>query len=610
MTQQEASRISYHPVIGGLLDDFLSVAEGARSNPQSDHPRSLAELSLDKFKGPGISHLVAAFTGNVAPRPLLSILRIARKRYSCFAICETPYFDLEDWDGYSVFYSRSFTPFTRTCSRIHLFEGNEKNIPALIENLREGVDQKYHPTWLKDLCMRHRGYFVLRPYRSCVVGKTVIEFDERPPDKIPDTEKHPLEQTGRPFCTGKITNVFHLSSLTMSLDTAPAVQQNPVVGVCATASVWVASQVLAGRFGLHKYSYNTITRQALCSNQDVIIAENSDWKLGPGLTLREIKQALARTGCVPFICGPSSAASCSSQARMRFLGYTFVESGLPVIAAYSGANGGHAVTIVGHLLPGREKGNCDAAEGEAELTLDARTITKGRHLLLGQSIQLYYCHNDAYGPFDRIRLLRDDEAERVRRDAQPESPLAHPGSCPIATWRRKSDSSVRSEQINSLQGFVVPLPPYVQNNRPEHVILDAITRFDRQFPPQEPDISPSDREKILWRCFLASAPDFKQSVVRREYSSELRKRYVEMHLPLFVWVVEFTILPPMSSVPFSAPRPISGEFLYDSTTPFYEPQCMVFRCLNLLRDFRTEASMNKCGPAKMVKCFIPVETRR
>lgn len=299
---------------------------------------------------------------------------------------------------------------------------------------------------------------------------------------------------------------------------------------------------------------------------------------------------------------------------MRFLAYTFVESGLPVIAAYIGERGGHAVTLVGHLLLGRKDGR-DAAEPEADLTFGACSdsneppICKGRHLLLGQAIQLYYAHNDAYGPFDRLRLLSDKQAAGIRRLADPDSAEAKQGSCHVATWRRNNTTGKRKERYNLLRGFVVPLPPYVQNNDPQRVVLDAIRKFDAQWPvkPEQPE---AERARILWRCFLASAPDFKQSVVRRGQSPQMCRRYVGMHLPLFVWVVEFTVLRPGSHVPYSGPRPIDGEFLYDSTTPFYEPQCISLRFCNHLRDFRTESDLNPCGKPTNVKCFIPVKTRR
>ncbi len=610
MIQEESATISFFPVEGALLDAFLDKAEIATASGQEDRKAKIIKELQDspEYRTAGIAHLVNAFINNIVPQPLLSILKIARKRYTCFALVENPYFDLEDWDGYAAFYARSFTPFKRVCSRVHLLEGDEQCIPALIKCLQDGPHQNRHPQWLQDLNAVYRGFFVLRPYHSCVIGRTVIEFDRRSSCDVPGVDHHWLEESGQPYCTGAIANEFHLSSLAMKLYTAPAVQQNPVVGVCATASVWVASQVLSGRFGLHKHPYNTITRQALKRDQEDMAVDGSDWKLGPGLALHEIKQAFSSTGCVPFICGPSDSPHCSSQARMRFLGYTYVESGLPIVAAYSGERSGHAVTIVGHLLPGAKDGT-DAAEAEAGLLFGMNAIPRGRHLLLGQAVQLYYAHNDAYGPFDRLRLLSDREAEDIRNCPEARPAAKKKGSCPIATWRRDG-AGRRREQISLLQGFVVPLPPYVQNNRPDCVVLDAITRFDKQFPPPEPDLPNKARPSMLWRCFLASSPDFKQSVVRRGYSAETCRRYVEMHLPLFVWVVEFTVLGPGSHVPYAAPRPIDGEFLYDSTTPFYEPQCISFRFQNCLRDFRTQDSLDPCGAAaNKVKCFIPVKTR-
>ena len=604
MTQRDNAEIAYLHITGEFLDRFLAQPTAfLASENQLD-----AESEAD-----GIAHFARAFRANLNPRPLLSILRIARNRYRCFALVETPYFDLDEWDGYAAFYSRSFTPFRRFCSRVHLVEGDEQYVPKLISRLKAGIDQKDHPQWLDDLDMKYRGFFVLRPHRSCVIGRTVIAFDDffnRTAQQLSKVELHELEETGQPFCTASITNKFHLSSLSMSIETVPSIQQDPVVGVCATAAVWVASQVLSGRFGLHKHPYSTITRQALKYDHEEVATGSNDWKLGPGYSLLGVKQALSRTGCVPFLFGPSDVPPYASQARMRFLAYTFVESGLPIVAAYSG----HAVTIVGHLLPGRKDGG-DAAEAAAELICPPVSgkpeILPDRHLLLGQAVQLYYAHNDAYGPFDRFRLFTDDEAETCRKQEEKENPdsaAAKPGACFIATWRKKNMANQREERFGLLQGFAVPLPPYVQNHDPICIVIDAMRRFDGQFP-----LRPETKgTKVLWRCFLASAPDFKQSVVRRKYSSRLRQRYMEMHLPLFVWVVEFTILSPNSHVPYAAPRPIDGEFLYDSTTPFYDPRCISFRARNVLRDFRTDSSLRLCGEGTDIEidCFVPVKTRR
>lgn len=251
MAQNESPSISFFPVAGDCLDSFLEKAEAATVSNPEDRESIIRFLRSDvQYRENGIADIVKAFVENATPRPMLSILRIARKRYRCFALVEKPYFDLEDWDVYAAFYARSFTQFRRTCCRVHLFDGDEGHTSDLVEALNGGIHQDVHPLWLQDCPdLTYRGFFVLRPFRSFVVGRTVIDFDKRVARHTPGVERHELEDTGQPFCTGAIANEFHLSSLAMSLDTAPAIQQNPVVGVCATASVWVASQVLSGRFG-------------------------------------------------------------------------------------------------------------------------------------------------------------------------------------------------------------------------------------------------------------------------------------------------------------------------------------------------------------------------
>lgn len=599
--QGEESVVRYFVINGITLDAFLQRAE----NPTKENKQSLKEDR--EFESEGIKEIVKSFIHNESPEPLISILRIARKRYRCFAVLETPYFDLEDWEAYAVFYSRSFTPFRRLCCRVHFFQGEENRANDLISALENGIQQSEFSYWLTDnLKLEYVGFFVLRPFRTCVVGRTVIKFDERPVNLVSSDVSHALEKTGQPYCTCAINNEFHLSSLTVNLSTAPAIQQNPVVGVCATASIWVASQILCGRFGLHKYPYNTITRQALRQDWDSTVNDDGGWKLGGGLNLGEIKQALARTGSIPFICSPTDSCHVSSQARMRLLAYTFVESGLPVILAFGKPGNGHAVTLVGHLLPTGENKD-DVAESQAEMVfgthpiLGLSVVAPDRHLLMGQAIQLYYAHNDNYGPFDRLRFLKDREIFEQEESLKTR--------CGISTWQRTKAPEERKEKMYPLHGMIVSLPPFVQNNSPERLLLNAIKMFDNQFPPQEVE-EPNEQEKIVWRCFLASAPDFKQSVVRREYAPEIKKIYNTMHLPLFIWVVEVTVLRKGQHVSYGESRKIDGEFLYDSTTPFYEPQPMSFRIGNCFIDFRHDEGLRKeCDSQPQVRCFIPVKTR-
>jgi len=388
LVNDEPHRISLTLVSGSDLDLFLTTLNNALEDP--DRTRAFSKTKL----GRKVQPLVDAVVYNEYVTPLRSILRIIRKRYSCFAIIEYPYFDLEEWSGYAAFYSRSFMPYKRLCCRLHFFEGKEREGRKLINKLLGGLKQEELEDALKSL--KYRGFTVLRPSRNFAVGRTAIEFDSRGPCDAPSSiERHPLETTGTPFCTTDIPNSAHVGGVEFRVVTAPFVQQNPAVGVCATASLWAASQILAGRFGLRKFPYDLITRQAATRGNRPPSAQYNEWKFGEGMTHLEIRDALSYTGASTLIVAPTPGGIGSAQARIRLLAYTFTESNLPVIACcYHGEREGHAVTIVGHLLPSGE-GKKDVAETEANYIYPSSgqlpLLAPKRHHCLGAGVRLFLC---------------------------------------------------------------------------------------------------------------------------------------------------------------------------------------------------------------------------
>jgi len=592
----EPSEVNLFHIPSTQIDDFYKVTQIADKVEKSNR---LVSLKTDH---PELECLINAFENNLNPTPICSILKIIRKRYKLFCIAEHPYFDLDEWGNYAAFYAKAFKPYERVCHRIHCFEGEEDKAKDIIEGLRSGCPKDYRDItdFFESLKTEYKGFFVLRPHNNFTIGRTAIAFDSRKDPNI-ELDKHPLESTGYPFCTGGINNTLHLLGNKISIFAPPFIQQSPVTGVCTTASLWVASQVLASRFGLHKFPFETITRLASNRGHDEYYSGSTS-KLGEGLTIPEIADAMAATGCTPHTIMPTEINNGSPQARIRLLAYTFVESGLPVIAVYhdTDKNDSHAITIVGHLLPGKDDLG-DAAESIAELVYPELITHQERHHLLGMAVQLYYAHDDAYGPFNRIQFISDKEAFNTKKqeDVKPEIKTS---SCLISTGRIKNPNKI-------LNALVVPIPPYVQNH-PDAIIPDAIKLMDYTFPPENDG---AEDKKILWRFLLAYTPDFKRSIMQRDFPEEIRKKYLSCHLPLYVWVAEFTIIKPTEIIdemhykyPVSPTRMISGEFLYDSTTPFYEPNCIIMRVNNRFRDCRIEKELIKCGDdLANVTCFTP-----
>jgi len=76
------------------------------------------------------------------------------------------------------------------------------------------------------------------------------------------------EFDGRPFLKVAQPCVANLLSAHFVIDAPEFIQQDPNLGHCATASLWVTTRAMARRFGTNQYQYGTITRQAMGGSRD------------------------------------------------------------------------------------------------------------------------------------------------------------------------------------------------------------------------------------------------------------------------------------------------------------------------------------------------------
>jgi hypothetical protein len=593
---KEPSEISLSVISSSQLDQLLDAID--IFFPNGDESGVLAfrkKVSKDlTFLADAVLHL------NDNLSPLRSVLRIVRKRYNCFAIVEHPYFDLDVWAGYSLVYSASFKRFKRTCHRIHFFENSTGTNPdekaeSVIKMLRYGKTLEQ----IERTGVSYKGFTTIRPIGSFGLGRTAIKFDKRKPSQIDGINNHQLELTGTPYCNSEFLQEANVCSTKFDIKAIPFIQQDPVIGVCAAASLWTVSQVLANRFGLHKFQYDAITQQAFYSRMSPSFPSRKDTVFGPGLSVDNISDALSHTGATPMkvYARESQSIGASTQARFRLMTYTFIESNIPAILCFLGPSGGHAVALLGHLLPGLPDGS-DLAETFAEKTYGDKIKHRERHHLIGQGVQLYYAHNDAYGPFDRIHIFSDKIAEQIRQTLRPDD-FRKNSACLIQRGR----GSPNPDEVKDAKALVIGLPRYVQNS-PEGAILHAINEFDKILPNLQSQF------KVLWRCLLVETSKFKRSLFTsdRRFPVSIRRQYASLHLPRYTWLVEFTVFEENNYSVFGVRREIDGEFLYDPTTP-WKPECVTMRVLNLFRDFRGEdTSLKTIGRDLNSKpCFVHIE---
>ena len=229
--------------------------------------------------------------------PIRSILSSITSRYKAFALIETPYLDLDFWDNHSRFYSGSFTRYPVWCDRFHFFEGSDAEATRLCSLLLQGLSETEIARGEK-LDLPYLGYCVMRPTPSFVVSRTAVEFDSREGASIPEVPMLAQEKESRPFLKVKYPCASNLLNAHFEVESVEFIQQDPNLGHCGTAALWVSTKAMAYRFGTNRFPYGTITRQAIGGwnrERDVNVVYDPS-NMDSGVSVSEMRNALAETG--------------------------------------------------------------------------------------------------------------------------------------------------------------------------------------------------------------------------------------------------------------------------------------------------------------------------
>lgn len=585
---------------GGEIDEALGLWGGTALERQRRAGEALArELDPNPF--------ARYIYANENSEPLRRILRSVRLRWSCFAIRERPYFDLEFWDAHQRFYDTSLLQQPLHCERFHFFakaawgvapNANEEEQVAshLLRLFHEGLPWEGIEGEIAGI--EYCGYCVLRPTLSFCVGRSAIRFDWRSDAELasqfPGGEQKArdhyrtidLEHGGRPFLKCHQDCITHVLGTRLSIRSIEFMQQDPCLGMCATVSIWVATHACSETFGLNRFNYPTITRQALSASSSgrELTSLTDPTAADSGLFSYEMRRAIAQTGAKTLDISADESRDVDTESMiLRQEIYSFVESGVPVIlnldSSPDGEGEGHALVIVGHSLPsygavaGYKKpiASCLGDMGGAAGSAQGDQGIYQHHYLVSSFIPVYYAQDDGYGPFNRVVFLPAAGSSKLP---------------PVEVGGREST-------VMYLRNAVIPVPPIVQG-RSEHRLLALLTFFDKMLLGFVQEAMDSEEVPILWRSLLVEGAAFKASLRPRHYGPDITKWYSQMVLPKYVWLFEMSAIRREADWEgqFSAatPRDILGEFLYDPTTSPLDPRCLAFRFMNLGYDYSQPAA--------------------
>jgi hypothetical protein len=523
---------------------------------------------------------------------------------------ESPYRDGEFWDSHAGLYERCFVQYPVDCERLHFFScAQERAVAGLAARLCAAFEQGL--TWEEILGkfpqIEYRGYCVLRPVPSCNVSRTAVKFDERPISSppLPGAVRFlPDEENGRPILAVYQDCPVHLLNARLTVRSPEFIQQDPHLGACATASLWVATRrISTGDASVSKFPFSAITNQAIGA-WTMQTAPNVGWDPtagDAGFSVDQVKNAVTQCGWHCVEAAPIRGSLEAQSERLRFTIMSYLDSGFPALLFMVPHRGslGHVVATVGYCLPSELKLETLPPFRQQILEYEDGVGIDDRHFVASGAIKVFYAHDDAYGPFNRVWYPSAHE-QREKADRLLKESLPH-ASAPelqrftaLAEARKHCENKrpwVRRSRVGPedmwLAGVLVPVPTDVRADV-NGVLINAIQQFigDEDYATK---VSTVGDPRFLWRCVLTKGADFKRTLARRGYAKQLREWYATLHLPRYVWVVEVSIFPQNDLRTLSPAKGdwlVDGEFLYDATAPYYDSHWIAGRVLRQCSDWR------------------------
>jgi len=316
-----------------------------------------------------------------------------------FAV-EHRYIDGDYMDDHCLFYARCHRGYPNSCRRIHFFSTVctrarlTKVIVEMQERASSAPGSPPGPKWTS-LQGDYLGFMVVRPNRRAFVGRTVLRGQ-------PGAERQYT-------CTRRYD--VNLAGVSLSVDGLAFQQQDRAIAACATTALWVTLQRTSFDLGFRVPASGEITLNATRFN-----LEGGRSIPNSGLSMGQLCEGVRASGLDPALYEVSAAPK-----LMRRMCHTYLQSGLPVIAAvcfydareYEAAirqnrtaaprleyNSGHAIALVGYKLdPKRDRTTpveVDAGQGKTCIS---------SVLMSGETAWEFYAHDDRLGPYARVKSL-------------------------------------------------------------------------------------------------------------------------------------------------------------------------------------------------------------
>ncbi len=478
--------------------------------------------------------LTAALTKIIYPnklndddsRELRRIIGLVHKHLGGVTVAvESDYIDTDYQSLFSMWYSKTFKPYSNLSNRIHFFACEVTD-----ESLRRCDFDK----------SKYLGFCCLTPLMCGRVGRSVIRPCLRN-EEVNGDLIYPEIMTApsRAHVFGEEYKVYGF----------PFISQDAMVMVCAQSAIWMALLFLHtkyGRYGVRRNYPHEITEAA---------GRYLPWggRILPagGLTVQHMANALSNLGFTSIL---DLRQDESQDWNPQNWIVKYLDSEIPVILSTDKPP--HAVVALGALHSQKMLSTVKADE---------------RLIAADAWVSGLIVNDDSLGPY-RIMPLSEEFQAKFKGSAYENLVPDDDG-----WWHN----------LDNVDGVIVPLPQEVsiQARHVDDIVAEILANDDDNailaYFLSEMDkgnatldyildvlTRPKVKDRLVTRAYLIRSMEFLKRVQKEGYPPAVREYYDGQRYPQYIWVVEVMIL---SEIDDKAPqeRQICGEIVIDSTANHY-----------------------------------------
>ena len=373
---------------------------------------------------------------------------------------------------YSNYYSTCFADYEKLCKRVHFFStkiNEEDFFNRIFNNDKDFLQESY------------LGFIVVKPLPLAKVGATILKT-------------YANTTTGRHFPATKRYEI-NLLGVSLYIDSLAFIEQDKVVGACASSALWSTFQKTSSLFQTSLPSPSDITKSA----KNLFLKSGRIFP-NEGLDYYQIGKAIESVGLVSEL--RNSKALKDNKWLKSFI-YAYNKIGLPVLLGIEIQGVGlHLISIVGYreaaTTPLTKIGKKDVAKTpKKEISIKANDITR------------FYAHDDQIGPFSRIGFSTDKKFEIE------------------TSWVDK----ITGEKINAaVHSVIVPL-----SHKIRITFEDIYTRI--MFIDAVLYLIITSHE-IVWDIYLDLSTNYKRDVLNSSVDNKYKRKVSCQNYPKYVWLAK------------------------------------------------------------------------